>query len=168
MTLSLDAVHENAKAVVDRLLPGLLVRAARSTFESQVPQDGTLEVAGQLSVKAGLDANTRAVSCAVTYHLMATRDGDPTSKAWEVELEVNGQWQVESVADLTDDQLRSFAMKVGLMALHPYARAHIQTAISASGWPPYALDVITSPDAIFGVDEAGHVDLEGVSVTRVD
>lgn len=166
-SLRLETLHDYARTVVDQLAPGLLVRVAELSLESEIPQGGNLEVEGQLSIKVGLDSETHALGCSVNYSLTAVPEEDASRPMWRVALEMDGQWAlVGSAENLTDDHLRAFAVKVGLMALHPYARAHIQNAVTSTGWPPYALDVITAPDALFGGDQEGSVDLEGISVTR--
>ena len=171
---SRDEVAELASQVVARLLPGLLVRTQESRFWSTTPDE---EVLQGIVVSAGIDVSvgrrSQSVDVKTTYNVDALRRpegaddsaGDLPAEAWRSSVVLHGQWHIEEPQTLSDDAVRAFAVKVGVMTLHPYARAHIQTAVVAAGWPTYTLDVLTHQDDLFvSEDDPESVDLNLVTL----
>lgn len=168
-----DEVVALASEVVDQLLPGLLVRTQEAHFRSTTPDD---EVLQRIVVKAGLDVaasrSGTALGVRTTYTLDAlggedaeTVDDPETAEGWACRVTIHGQWRVRDADDLSNEAVQAFAIKVGVMALHAYARAHIQAAVVASGWPAYTMDVLTAQDDLFVNEEAPEeVDLSLISV----
>jgi preprotein translocase subunit SecB len=78
-----------------------------------------------------------------------TRDNE---SAWEVKLEMVGLWDVaDGTGQFDDEHLSCFALAIGSMTLHPYARENVQAAVSRMGYPPFTLDMLHPPTA--GHDE---------------
>lgn len=173
--LTPDEVHELAKGIADQLAPGILIRTASAHLEAGLP------VGGEMSLSAGIELRVARPSSLVglpdksllvraRYAIEATpqnEDVPPLPRAgWKCEVELHGLWKLEDEGDLADDQLRAFAARVGLMALHPYARSHVQNAVTEAGWPAFTLDVMTPSGALFESPESpGMCDLDGIEVT---
>lgn len=105
------------------------------------PVDGPYVVDWSLQVRA--EQREGQIDCFSRYVVAAEAEG---SRAWSVEAQFVGEWRTEDGAPSFDrEQLESFAYAVGMAALHPYARETVQTAVSRMGYPPYTLDMITSP-----------------------
>lgn len=168
-----DEVTELASRVITRLTQGLLVRTQESRFRSTTPDD---DVMRRIELRAGVDLSVVRRSAAVdvksTYHIDALAsgeegqadDGDPRD-GWSCSVTIHGQWPVDGAADLSDESIKAFAARVGVMTLHPYARAHVQAAVSASGWPPFTMDVLTAHDELFRSEELpGEVDLSLIAL----
>lgn len=172
---SRDEVTTLASQTVGHLAPGLLVRTQESRFWSTTPDD---EVLHGIAVSAGIDITVGrqpgALYVKSTYNIDALRRTQrsdvPTdempAEGWRCSVVIHGQWQTDDSESLSDDALRAFAVKVGLMALHPYARAHVQSAVAAAGWPTYTLDVLTQQDDLFSSEEdPDEIDLDLVTVS---
>lgn len=169
-----DEVSELAKQVLGRLLPGILVRTQEARFWSSTPDD---DVLGDIVVSAGIDMSVfrhpQSLDVRAAYTVDALRRSNESggsdeglpAEGWRSSVVLHGQWHVEDAEKLSDDQARSFAVKVGLMTLHPYARAHVQSAVISAGWPTFTLDVLTAPDDVFvNQQEPDQVDLSLISL----
>lgn len=170
-----EEVDGLAGEVVSRLLSRMLVRLAGVSFASEAPEDADLAVRASISldVRCQTDEDGDGIfrlTCA--YRLAAeptVEDGldsvDDPKPAWSCTVEIQGQWIIRSVGELTANHLRAFAARVGLMALHPYARSQVQSLVTESGWPPYTLDVLTPHSDLFSdADRPEELDLSGISV----
>ena len=168
-----DEVVDLASEVLGRLSPGLLIRTQEAHFRSTTPDDDVLR---RIAVSADIDVVTNRSSDAIevktTYNISAfgsdesqANEDPPSGEGWMCGVTIHGQWRVRDANELSDDAVRAFALKVGVMALHPYARAHIQGAVVASGWPAYTLDVLTHQDQLFVSEEdPEEVDLSLITI----
>lgn len=124
------------------------VRVSRMFCEGATPPiDGPFEVESNLTVSA--KQHNHFLYCYAAYDVKASSGED---RAWTVKLEMVGSWAIENDApEFDDEHLNCFAIAIGSMTLHPYARENVQTAVSRLGYPPFTLDMIVSPTA--GADE---------------
>jgi hypothetical protein len=161
-----DELIRLASEVLAKLSSGdIQVRTARLLVDSEAPEAVALWTDGQVSLGVTeIDSDVRHIGCASQYEVSAYRDGEGAgaSPRWNVAVTIHGQWNVSDFDGLTQDHLRAFAIKIGVMTLHPYARAAIHTAVSPTLWPPYTLDMISQPEVLFA-DEDGLIDLDAVS-----
>lgn len=176
-TYTAEQVSDLAQSVLDALQPGLQVRVARVDFNSDPPADNVrLNVAGEVTVRVGAASESneqgrRTFVVASQYDLTTLRsleDGSTEVFGWKCTVDVHAQWST-SAATLTDDQLRAFAVRVGMLTIHPYARAQVQSAVSASGWGAFTIDVIGQQDHLFASEDDPEVlDLESIELLTED
>jgi preprotein translocase subunit SecB len=119
------------------------VRVFKLLSEGTVPlADGPFEVQSNLAVRA--EQRDGFIDAYSLYQVEAIAADE--SQAWSVRLEMVGTWTVEAGApDFDDEHLNCFAFAIGSMTLHPYARENVQSAVSRLGYPPFTLDMISSP-----------------------
>ncbi|MBM0128051.1 protein-export chaperone SecB [Pimelobacter simplex] len=170
-----EEVDDLAGQVVHRLLSRLLVRLAGVKLTTALPVDSDFAVTAAISLAVDCQTDSDGdgiyiLTCTYSVSAVPTEDGEGPAEdrepAWTCTVDIQGQWVIRGVGDLTDDHLRAFAAKVGIMALHPYARSHIQSLITESGWPPYTLDVLTPQDELFiDSDDPEQIDLSGITLS---
>lgn len=184
-----EQVTALAAEVVDLSITQMLVRLGSATFSSEPPVSGNLEVHASIALGVTWETNESGAGRFVLssrYTIEAVHpakeggavtdernrasddsagEEDDPKQAWSCEVEMQGQWVFADAAHLTPDNLRAFAARVGIMTLHPYARARIQMLVTESGWPPYTLDVLTSQDELFAdQSDPTLLDLDGITV----
>ncbi len=92
-------------------------------------------------------------------------DGTETVRAggeedlWTVEATVTAQYAADPDCDLHGAHLLAFGATSGALAVHPYAREIVQTAVSRAGYPPFTLSMLKSD---------WDSDMEGKSELEVD
>src|SRR5680860_521004 len=104
--------------------------------------DGPFDVDSSLVVKAV--QRDGAIDAYSLYEVIARRTD--SVEAWRVRLEVVGVWGAPAgTPEFDSGHLNCFALSIGMMTLHPYAREAVQTAVSRLGYPPFTLEMIASP-----------------------
>lgn len=102
---------------------------------------GPLVVNTQVQVK-GEDRPEGEVHSFARYRLSATLDAEEPAPAWTVEIELVAVYAKGSEAKLSHDQVSAFALAIGVMNIHPYARETAQSLVSRMGYPPFTMDLI--------------------------
>lgn len=104
--------------------------------------DGPFDVDTSVLVKA--EQRGGNVDAYSLYTVSAA--GPDGADAWNLRLEMVGVWRADDATPAFDDEhLNCFALAIGSMTLHPYAREVVQNAVSRLGYPPFTLDMITPP-----------------------
>lgn len=118
--------------------------------------DGPFQVNWSAQVRA--EQPDGDVDCFSRYDITAR--GAAGVQAWTVVLEVVGVWRMTagSIPAFDDDHLTSFALAIGVPALHPYAREAVQSAVSRLGYPPFTLEMVSS---VANGDPDDAIDLTG-------
>lgn len=171
-----------ARAVLDQVTGECDVRVARIAVNAG-PPTGEARLSVDIALTMAVNFSSRGnLLCLSRYELTATpvdddkrgsddgavaetAEGDtstvdkPIDDQWDAMIEVHGMWKLESREGLTGEHAQAFALAVGAMTLHPYARAHLQSAVAATGYPGYTLQVL-SP--LLRADDEGVVDLDQV------
>lgn len=162
-----DELDDLARGALEHLTGQLVVRTAEASFTSRFPRsDFELEVKGNLSLDVGRTRDGLGVLGTFKLSAVAPEadESDPDAQ-WSVEVKLQGLWHAREPEAVTDDQLRAFAVKVGMMTLFPYARAHVQAAVVASGWAPLTLDVLTNnAELLRSPDDPERVELDLITV----
>lgn len=139
------------------------VRVSKLLCEGVTPLvAGPFEVDSNLSVKA-----KQAPGLVDSYALYDIRATSNTGEqAWMVRLEMVGSWETsEDAPEWDEEHLTCFAIAIGALTLHPYARENVQSAVSRLGYPPFTLDMLTSPVA---GDDDDIIDIDPVDPLEVD
>lgn len=181
-TLTTDEVDRLASEVISSGLAKVQIRLAEIEFTSSPPSRLSVDVSASIATAGNFernnDGNLARIVLNVRYTLIATglpydeqapeqpdEDQPDAAEAWRCEVEMQGQWLLSQPSDVTADHIRAFALRVGLMAIHPYARSHIQSLVAESGWSLFTMDVLTNVDSIFASPEDPNLlDLEGIEV----
>jgi len=141
-SLTVGRIRECTSQVL-RYVNLLDVHIFKLLSEGTVPlADGPFDVQSNLAVRGQQrDGFLDAYSL---YQVEAKAPDE--SEAWSVRLEMVGTWAVEEGApEFDEEHLNCFAVAIGSMTLHPYARENVQSAVSRLGYPPFTLDMISSP-----------------------
>jgi preprotein translocase subunit SecB len=104
-----------------------------------------LRVQVELEVTSGQTEAKDVVLVKSHYSVAAASIEDEMRQAWAVKLEMIGLWPLKEPTDFPEDQLTAFGLTVGALAIHPYARETVQSTITRTGYPPYALEILHSP-----------------------
>lgn len=166
MKVPLKDAEELAREVLSRV-QDCDIRFAQQTCRSSAPQPGMLRTETALALQAGMVQH--GLLCASAYDVSAHLDSgehehepaEGDTEVWNAAVEVHGQWLLSTVEGLTPEHAQAFALAVGSMALHPYARSQIQMLVVSAGYPVFTLDVLQS---LLEPGEDGLVDL-GVVAT---
>jgi hypothetical protein len=158
--VSLDEAQALAMDVLHRV-GACDIRLANLKLSSETPTGNvTLQVSTELTIGADfVGTPAKAIICVSRYVVEAKpaeEDADEDGNRWSILVEHHGQWSLGSVDGLDLAHAQAFALAVGSMALHPYARAEIQSRIEATGYPGFTLDVMQS---LLEPDEDGLIDL---------
>lgn len=172
--LSRDEIQNHAAAIVERLIPGLLIRTSAASIETGFPLGGDMDISASIELTAHRPSSLatspiQGLMVEVEYTVEATFTDQSAltlgRNGWRCQVALQGLWNIEGDKDPSDNELRSFAARVGVMALHPYARSHIQQAVTEAAWPPFTMDVLTPAGAIFeSAEHPGMCDLDGIQV----
>ncbi|MBM9466421.1 hypothetical protein [Nakamurella leprariae] len=155
MKLTVAELRSRASAVLDQLQDMTDVRLVSMSCEAEQPIDfGPFEVSTALSVRSPAEDSAREVYVFSKYVVQArsVQDDDSIEEArpvaWRVELEMVGTWgrRGGNSALLDSADLTCFAVLVGAMALHPYARETVQSTVGRLGFPPFTMDILHSID----------------------
>lgn len=138
------------------------VRLASAEMASSPPtRQDRLRVEVELSLGAAVGDGQ--VVCTSQYDLRASPDnaGKDGPEAWSISIEVQGRWQCDTVG-LTHAHAQAFALTLGSLTLHPYARSQVQSLVAASGHAPFVLEALPTL-----IDQSElEVDLEIVHVPK--
>jgi hypothetical protein len=125
------------------------VRLATLTADAAGPvAPGPFDVSTDISWKAVLGENT--IEVWAQYGVAAVRaadiraDGTAPNSVWSIEMEQVGSWTITTPVQFADDELDCFAMAVGVMVVHPYARTTVQNIVGQLGYPPFTLEMMTN------------------------
>lgn len=73
-------------------------------------------------------------------------DGTPSATAWTINFDVVAAWHLKADASaISDDALHSFALGMGALTAHPYARSFTQTLTTQMGYPAATMEIIFNP-----------------------
>jgi len=167
--LSLDAAGDLARTVLGRV-SDLDVRVAALNLVAAPQLHAGVQLRTDTSLFLGVNLVDDGVVCVSRYEVTAEPvettefEVEDDEDRWSVAVEVHGYWTLESIDGLGEENAQAFALAVGSMALHPYARTQIQSLVTAGGYPAYTLSVLHSlmePDP-----EDGLVDLDQVVYLR--
>lgn len=162
--VTLEQAQHLAREVLDRTTPESEIRLAQLNFTSKPPnQAGALDVEASLAMAVHFDDDEQII-CMSRYEITAAPDSstgehDTDDEAWQALVEVHGVWPLTGKEDFKQSHGQAFALAVGAMALHPYARTYLQAAVAASGYPAFTLSVMHS---LMETDSDGLVDLDQV------
>lgn len=154
-----------ARGVLSRV-SGCAVRVAELNLTTAPPANET-EMKTDVTLTLAARLFDEAIVCVTRYEI----DAEPVepissqSDRWSIAIEMHGMWTLEPGPQLTEQNAQAFALAVGAMALHPYARSHIQAAVAAAGYSMFTLDVLQS---LMVEGEDGLVDLDAVSGINVE
>ena len=146
-------LREWAQAVLDEVdltnvrLRSLECRAAPRPVAGPFAVDMDLRFSGQR-------VDDLLVESVSTYEVVC-RARESDREAWSVVCELVGDYRAvdDELSEFTDDQLDAFAMVIGVVQLHPYARETVQSASGRLGYPPFTLDNLTPISAHPDEDE---------------
>jgi hypothetical protein len=130
---------------------------------------GPFDVEQEVSVKGEQLAGRNAVQAWAKYEVTATRhrEDQPVKQsgsadpAWAVTCEIVADYpgDADSLPEFKAEELNAFALLVGLMAIHPYARETVQSMTGRLGYPPFTLEMLTpisgqADDVVIEMSEA--------------
>lgn len=144
------------------------VRLRRLEADSgERPVEGPYSVSTELRFR-GEQVDHRTIETISEYRVVCTQADEAAdapedgTEVWHVECELRGSFLADEEKDLVPfgpDQLNAFAMVVGVIHIHPYARETVQSISSRLGYPPFTLDGLTPITALSDdslVDFGGH------------
>lgn len=147
----------------DISLASLVVRGATPLLS------GPFDVEQEVSVKGEQPDGRNAVQAWAKYEVtaMQNREAQPADQsisvdpAWAVTCEFVADYPCDSgsLPEFNADELSAFALLVGLMAIHPYARETVQSMTGRLGYPPFTLEMLTpvsgeADDVVIKMSEA--------------
>jgi hypothetical protein len=132
----------------------LLSASARS---SNPVRPGPFVVNAEIRVKGEDNGEEGIVYSFARYQLVAVLESDEQTEAWAATVEHVATYRKNSELKLTQDQLNSFALAIGVMNLHPYARESAQSLVSRMGYPPFTMDLL---HPVTGLPDEDEIEIE--------
>lgn len=126
-----------------------------SAHSSNPVRPGPFVVNAEIQVKGGENREEGTIQSFSRYRLTGVLEADETAEAWAATVEHVATYRKSSDLELTQDQLNSFALVVGVMNIHPYARESVQSLVSRMGYPPFTMDLLHPIAARPDEDEVG-------------
>lgn len=164
--VALHDAQSQAQEVLGRVTAGCDIRVAHLEVTAGAPVHRvSLDVEVSLAMSVNYAAD-QAIVCVSRYEVTAQpADDDDLNAAsdedgWVARIEVHGVWPLSSCEALSAQHAQAFGLAVGAMALHPYARAHLQSTVAATGYPVFTLGVLNSlmePSEADGLVDLDHV-----------
>lgn len=141
-TLTIRRVRECAAAVLTHARLQDIHVVHMETQGTHPIIDGPFSVDTTISVMGG--QREGAIDARSRYKVEAKHEDG--AAAWSVQLDLVGVWAIpEAAPDFDGEALSSFALAIGTMTLHPFARETVQTEVSRLGYPPFTMEMITPP-----------------------
>jgi preprotein translocase subunit SecB len=154
--LKVSEVRERSNMVAAQL-EGISVRLTQlSANAPDVVLREEMVVETKLSVRGNYDEE--GVYSSSHYDVIAKTVPDE-STVWQIQAEFVSTWKKRPNAvklDFVD--AHCFALSIGALVLHPYARECIQSTITRMGYPAFSLDLLASP--LLTNDENEYLEIE--------
>lgn len=145
MKLKVAELKDNARMVLGKVEDISDVRLSSLSCEGhQIEYLGPLTVTTAIEVSGRQSRANDQVEVVVKYSLDAATPENPRRPAWETRLEMIGTWRQSEPCALPGIALTCFAVAVGTMTLHPYAREVVQSTVSRLGYPGYTMEILNS------------------------
>lgn len=152
MKIAIGELKSRANHVLDSVQEFDTVRVASLECWSHHPVlDGPFNVLPELGVRSSQSTSNDRIDVWARYQLQANTGSDDVVQAWGVTVEIVGSWVQNQTQKFDSLDLECFAMAIGAMALHPYAREAVQSTVGRLGYPPYTMELLTPLTA--GPDE---------------
>ena len=147
MKVSVDTASNLARAVLSQVTD-LDIRVASLALTAAPQTHEGLQLGTDTSLSLGVNFVQGGIVCVSRYEVSAepTNEDERTEgeNRWSVAVEVHGYWTLGSLDELREENAQAFALAVGSMALHPYARSQVQSMVTAAGYSPFTLSVLQS------------------------
>jgi len=160
--LKVSQIKAGARSVLDQVTTIKEIRIASLECHGEpVPHSGMLTVNTDVGVGVSQNEDKSSIEVRVEYAVVSTTPEEPVVEAWRVILTVVGVWDQDAEKQFSHPDLWSFAVLVGVMTLHPYAREIVQSAVSRMGYPAYLMEIFRSPAELLGDDAEVEAPAEG-------
>jgi len=129
-----------------RILAGadlLDVRLSSAMAQSANPLlEGPFQVDSQVQTRSEVPDDEGLIYTFLRYNVRAVTESNEDAEAWQVDARFVATYKRTTTEDLDPDDLTCFALAIGLMTVHPYAREAIQSLVSRMGYPPFTLGMM--------------------------
>lgn len=147
MKIPIREVRERAERVIGAVGGLRDVRVVKLESDSHHPLlEGPFEVTPTLHI-SGRRGDMHTVEAEAEYGVQAVASADAESVAWRVRFRIVATWLHNGDPLLDDMDIQSFAIAIGSMVIHPYARETLQSVVGRMGYPPFTMDMLQSPIA---------------------
>lgn len=145
MTTQISIAEVQRRALAVGLASTLqAISLAKVNVEATLPP-----LSGMFAVSAELDfevtAGEQHVTVASDYVLSAHSELGQT--AWTANVRLLGVWDLAPGSSFEPIDYSCFALSIGVMTIHPFARETIHNLTTRTGYPAMALDMLVSPVA---------------------
>lgn len=158
MKATVAELRERANTVLQKTDLSEIRLSGVNARSSNPVLSGVFNVEVEMQLKAADRPADGELDVFARYVATAAVEDDPEVEAWRVAVDQVATYKKGSGDPIDEKDALSFAIIVGIMNLHPFARETVQNVVVRMGYPSFTLDMV-SPVGALPDDEL--IELEG-------